>query len=64
MKNSTLMNFLGCFHIRDYNLLVEENGFKMDFSRANRSEDFKNSIGKSPEKKSKLFHAQSFNSAC
>ena len=54
MKNSTLMNFLGCFHIRDYNLLVEENGFKMDFSRANRSEDFKNSIGKSPEKKSKL----------
>lgn len=50
MKNSTLMNFLGCLHIRDYNLLVEENGFKMDFSRATRSQDAKKSIGNSDEK--------------
>jgi hypothetical protein len=54
MKNSTLLNFLGCLHIRDYNLLVEENGFKMDFSRAQRSQDMKNSIGKNPEEKSKI----------
>lgn len=53
MKNSTLMNFLGCFHIRDYNKIVEENGFKMDFSRANRSQDTI-SIGRSTEGKSKL----------
>lgn len=46
------MNFLECLHIRDYNLLVEENGFKMDFSRANRSPEI--SIGKPSEKKSKL----------
>ena len=48
MKNSTLMNFRGCLRIRDYNLLVEENGFKMDFSR--RSE--KKSIDTSEEKSS------------
>lgn len=54
MKNSTLMNFLGCLHIRDYNLVVEENGFKMDFSRANRSVNYRDSIERSPEKKSKL----------
>jgi hypothetical protein len=35
MKNSTLMNFLECLGIRHYNLIVEENGFKMDFSRQN-----------------------------
>jgi hypothetical protein len=54
MKNSTLLNFLGCLHIRDYNLLVEENGFKMDFSQANRSRDVKNSVGNTSEKKSKI----------
>ena len=54
MKNSTLLNFLECLHIRDYNLLVEENGFKMDFSRANRSHDFKSSIKNNSEKKSKI----------
>ncbi|MCF6130750.1 hypothetical protein [Flavobacterium wongokense] len=52
MKNSTLLNFLGCLHIRDYNLLVEENGFKMDFSRAHRSQELTSSIDS--EKKSKL----------
>jgi len=51
MKNSTLMKFLECFHIRDYNLLVEENGFKMDFSQVNSSQP--KSIGNS-EKKSKI----------
>lgn len=54
MKNSTLLNFLECLHIRDYNLLVEENGFKMDFSRANRSSELQSSIKSSYEKKSKL----------
>jgi hypothetical protein len=54
MKNSTLMNFLECLHIRDYNLLVEENGFKMDFSRARSSQDVKKSIENHSEKKSKL----------
>ena len=54
MKNSTLLNFLGCLHIRDYNLIVEENGFKMDFSRANRSQDSKDSIKKNSEEKSKI----------
>lgn len=48
MKNSTLMNFRGSLRIRDYNLLVEENGFKMDFSR--RGE--KKSINTSEEKSS------------
>ena len=46
------MNFLECLHIRDYNLLVEENGFKMDFSRARRSPG--GSIRNTSEKKSKL----------
>lgn len=54
MKNSTLMNFLGCFHIRDYNLLVEENGFKMDFSRVKHSHETRNSIAKNSEGKSKI----------
>jgi len=54
MKNSTLLNFLECLHIRDYNLLVEENGFKMDFSRANRSAELKSFIKNPNEKKSKL----------
>ena len=53
MKNSTLLNFLECLHIRDYNLLVEENGFKMDFSRVNYSQNVKNSI-KTNEKKSSI----------
>jgi hypothetical protein len=53
MKNSTLLNFLECLHIRDYKLLVEENGFKMDFSRANCPQELKSSIDTS-EKKSKL----------
>lgn len=54
MKNSTLMNFLGCLHIRDYNLLVEENGFKMDFSKTNRPQGIRNSIENTSEKKSKI----------
>lgn len=54
MKNSTLLNFLGCLHIRDYKLLVEENGFKMDFSQANRCQGSRNSIENTSEKKSKL----------
>ena len=48
MKNSTLMNFLECLGIRHYNLIVEENGFKMDFSRQN----VKQSIGVSEKKSS------------
>jgi hypothetical protein len=54
MKNSTLLNFLGCLHIRDYKLLVEENGFKMDFSQANRYQNGKNSIENTSEKKSRI----------
>ena len=53
MKNSTLLNFLECLHIRDYNLFVEENGFKMDFSRVNYSQNEKNAI-KTSEKKSSI----------
>lgn len=37
-------------NFRDYNLLVVENGFKVDFSRANR----KNLLENTSEKKSKL----------
>lgn len=51
MKKSTLSNFLECFHIRDYKLLVEENGFKMDFSQVNSSQNVKNSIKHTSEKK-------------
>jgi len=47
MKNSTLMNFLECLGIRSYNLLVEENGFKMDFSRQNAKQSTDNSGKKS-----------------
>jgi hypothetical protein len=47
MKNSTLMNFLECLGIRNYNLLVEENGFKMDFSRQNVKQSIDNSEKKS-----------------
>lgn len=54
MKNSTLMNFLECLHIRDYKLLVEENGFKMDFSKTNRSHSIRDSIENTPERKSKV----------
>lgn len=54
MKNSTLLNFLECLHIRDYNQLVEENGFKMDFSRANRSEKSNFSAKNHSEEKSNL----------
>ena len=50
MKNSTLLNL----HIRDYNLFVEENGFKMDFSRANNAQDNRGSIRNTSEKKNKL----------
>ena len=50
MKNSTLLNL----HIRDYNLFVEENGFKMDFSRANNAQDFRGSVRNNSEKKNKL----------
>ena len=53
MKNSTLMKFLECLHIRDCNLVVEENGFKMDFSQTG-SKGYTNSIGKIPEKKSNI----------
>lgn len=54
MKNSTLLNFLECLHIRDYNLLVEENGFKMDFSREKHSQEVKSSIENSSKKKGKI----------
>ena len=54
MKNSTLLNFLGCLHIRDYSHPVEENGFKMDFSQVNYSQNVKNSIEKISEKKSSI----------
>src|SRR6476620_11395978 len=54
MKNSTLMNFLECLHIRNYNLLVEENGFKVDFSQANSAKDSKRPFENTPEKKSKI----------
>ena len=43
MKKSTLMNFLECLGIRHYNLIVEENGFKMDFSRQNVKQSIDNS---------------------
>jgi len=49
MKNSTLMKFLECLHIRDYNPVVES-GFKMDFSQVSSSQK---SIGNS-EKKSNI----------
>lgn len=48
MKNSTLTNF------RDYNLVVGENSFKVDFSRADRCQDFQSSPKNTSEKKSKL----------
>lgn len=54
MKNSTLMKFLECLHIRDYRHPVEENGFKMDFSRVNYSQNLTNSIEKISEKKSSI----------
>lgn len=47
MKNSTLMNFRGSLRIRDYNLLVEENGFKMDFSRRGDTKSINTSEEKS-----------------
>ena len=46
MKNSTLLNFLGCVNIRGYNLLVEESGFKRDFSRVNYSQNVEKSFEK------------------
>lgn len=54
MKNSTFLNFLECLHIRDYKPLVEENGFKMDFSRVNYSHEANSYFKNSTEKKSKL----------
>lgn len=54
MKNSTLLNFLECSHIRNYNLLVDENGFKMDFSRANHSEQTNSSFRSPSKRKIKL----------
>ena len=54
MKNSTLLNFLECLHIRDYKLPVEENGLKMDFSRINSSLNVKNSITHISEKKGSI----------
>ena len=48
MKNSTLTNF------RDYNLVVGENSFKVDFSRADRCQDFQSSPKNTSERKSKL----------
>ncbi|MEO7173820.1 hypothetical protein [Flavobacterium sp.] len=47
MKNSTLMDF------RDY-IVVEGNSFKVDFSRASRSEEFQSPLKKTSEKKTKL----------
>ena len=54
MKNSTLMNFLECLHIRGYSKPVEENGLKMDFSGVNYSQSAKNSIERISEKKSSI----------
>ncbi len=48
MKNSTLTNF------RSYNYIVGENGFKVDFSRANHPQDSQSSFKSISEKKSKL----------
>ena len=56
MKNSTLMKFLECLYIRDYSQPVEENGFKMDFSSVNYSQNLTSSI----EKKSENWTSQSF----
>ncbi len=47
MKNSTL-------NPRDYNYIVGENGFRVDFSRANRSSDFQSLPKNISEKKSKI----------
>ena len=54
MKNSTLLNFLECLNIRGYNLIVEESGFKRDFSRVNYSQNVKSSNEKTFEKKSNI----------
>lgn len=48
MKKSILLNFLGYFHIRGYNLLVEKNGSIMDINSQNEL----NTIKITPEKKS------------
>lgn len=54
MKNSTLLNFLECLHIRDYSQPVEKNGFKMDFSGVNYSQNIQNHIEKISEKKNSI----------
>ena len=54
MKNNSLLNLLGCSNIRGYNLHVEENGFKMDFSRKNYLQNAKNSNEEISIKKSKI----------
>lgn len=54
MKNSTLMKLLECLHIRDYNPIVEETGFKMDFSLADYSQVSHNSIKTTSQKKNKI----------
>ena len=48
MKKSTLTNFRG------YKLVVEENGFKVDFSRAGRFQDFQSYLKNTSETKSKI----------
>ena len=43
MKNNSLFNSLGCSNILGYNLFVEQNGFKIDFSRKNHLQNAKSS---------------------
>lgn len=43
MKNNYLFNLLGCSNILGYNLLVNPNGLRMDFSRKNHLQNQRNS---------------------
>lgn len=54
MKNNSLLNLLGCSDIRGYNLHVEENGFKIDFSRKNYLQNAKNGNEEISKKKRKV----------
>ena len=45
---------MDCLHIQDYNLFVEKNGFKADFSQCCKSQDIKIPVENTPEKKSKI----------
>ena len=54
MKNNSLLNLLGCCNIYGYNLHVEENGFKMDFSRKNYLQNANNFNEEMSKKKNNL----------